>query len=202
MSRIADHPVEPLFVERWSPRSFTGEAVPDAVLASAFEAARWAPSAFNAQPWRFVVARRTDPLWADFVGILMPRNQLWASRASALVVVASARQVERSGALAPNYSHSFDTGAAWANFTHQLHLLGWHAHGIGGFDRDAARALLAVPDDFALEAMVAVGRQGPLEELHEDFHAQERPSSRRPLSELVFQTRFGIPAFVTERNAA
>ncbi|AQR73358.1 nitroreductase family protein [Sphingomonas sp. LM7] len=202
MARTPDHPVEPLFVDRWSPRSFTGESVPDAVLASAFEAARWAPSASNAQPWRFLVARHGDAHWQDFVSLLAPRNALWASRASALIVVLSELKVERRGALVDNVSHSFDAGAAWTNFAHQALLLGWHTHGIGGFDRDAARTLLAVPEDFAIETIVALGRQGGLDTLPADFHAGESPSKRRPIAESVFAGRLGEPVFASERDAA
>lgn len=202
MARIPDHPVEPLFVDRWSPRSFTGEPVPDAVLASAFEAARWAPSASNVQPWRFLIARHGDAHWDIFVSLLAPRNALWASRASALIVVLSKLKLERRGAIVDNLSHSFDAGAAWTNFAHQALLLGWHTHGIGGFDRDAARALLAVPEDLAIETIVALGRQGALDTLHADFHAGESPSTRRPIAETVFAGRLGQPAFASERDAA
>ncbi|TGX54669.1 nitroreductase [Sphingomonas gei] len=202
MARTPDHPVEPLFVDRWSPRSFTGEPVPDAVLASAFEAARWAPSASNVQPWRFLIARHGDAHWETFVSLLAPRNALWASRASALIVVLSELKLERRGAIVDNHSHSFDTGAAWTNFAHQALLLGWHTHGIGGFDREAARERLAVPADFAIETVVALGRQGALDTLHADFHAGESPSTRRPITESVFAGRLGQPVFASERDAA
>lgn len=202
MTRNAAHPVEPLFVDRWSPRSFTGEPVPDAVLLSAFEAARWAPSASNVQPWRFLLARPGDADWETFVGLLMPRNALWARRASALVVILSELRLERRGVVVDNVSHSFDAGAAWTNFAHQALLLGWHTHGIGGFDRDAARTRLAVPDDFAIEAMVAIGRLAGLDTLDPEFHAAEAPNGRRPLDETVFAGRLGTPAFAKERNAA
>lgn len=202
MPRVPDHPVEPLFVDRWSPRSFTGEPAPDGVLLSAFEAARWAPSASNAQPWRFIIARPGEAAWTDFVALLLPRNRLWAERASALILIASALQAERRGEIVANVSHSFDAGAAWANFAHQALLLGWHTHGIGGFDRDAARERLAIPDDFAVEAMVALGRQADVGGLHTDFHAQESPNGRRPLAETVFSGRFGAAAFPSQRNAA
>lgn len=202
MARHADHPVAPLFVDRWSPRSFTGEPVPDTVLLSAFEAARWAPSALNAQPWRFLLARRGDAHWDGYVGLLAPRNALWASQASALIVVLSQRTVEWQGRSSDNGSHSFDAGAAWTSFAHQALLLGWHTHGIGGFDRDAARELLAIPDDFAIETIIAIGRMGGLDTLHADFHAKETPSGRRPLNETVFAGRLGQPAFNEERDAA
>jgi nitroreductase len=192
--RRADHPVHPLFIDRWSPRGFTGEPVPDDVLATIFEAARWAPSARNAQPWRFLVTRPGEPAWDDFVGLLNSRNLRWASRASALVVIVSARRSEFRGQLADNVSHSFDAGAAWANFAHQALLLGWHTHGIGGFDREAARSRLSIPEDYAVEAMVALGQRGGLETLDADFHEGEIPNSRRPIHETVFAGTFGVPA--------
>jgi nitroreductase len=202
MSRRPDHPVEPLFVDRWSPRSFSGEPVPDTVLLSAFEAARWAPSASNAQPWRFLFARPADPSWSDYLELLIPRNRQWAAQASALIVIVSALDVERRGEVVANISHSFDAGAAWTNFAHQALLLGWHTHGIGGFDRVAARERLAIPQDFAIEAMVALGKRANLDRLHADFHPQETPNGRRPLTESVFAGSFGTPAFIQQRNAA
>ncbi|HEX7856927.1 MAG TPA: nitroreductase family protein [Sphingobium sp.] len=202
MARQPAHPIDPLFVDRWSPRSFTGEQVPDSVLQTAFEAARWAPSAMNAQPWRFLISRRADAAWTDYLELLAPRNRLWASQASALVLILSAHQLERRGAIVENGSHSFDAGAAWANFAHQALLLGWHTHGIGGFDRAAARKMLAIPDDFAIEAMVALGRQGDLDTLDPEFHEGETPNGRRPLSDTVFAGVLGTLAFAEERDAA
>ncbi len=202
MPRSPDHPVEPVFVDRWSPRSFTGEPVPDAVLQSAFEAARWAPSALNAQPWRFLVVRPGDDRWETFLGLLVPRNRQWAAQASALILILSARRTDRRGETVDNVSHSFDTGAAWTNFAHQALLLGWHTHGIGGFDRDAARAQLAIPDDFAIEAIIALGRKGDLSNLDAEFHAAEQPNGRRPLDETVFAGALDVPAFAGRRDAA
>jgi nitroreductase len=199
MTRLADYPVDPLFTDRWSPRSFTGEEVPREVLHSALEAARWAPSASNAQPWRFVIACNGDANWAKFTALLNGRNARWASRASALILIISALEVQRNGQREPNVSHSFDAGAAWANFAHQALLLGWHTHGIGGYDRSLARETLKIPEDFALEALVALGRQGTLDTLDEDFHAQESPNTRRPLAESIFAGTFGIPAFEREQ---
>lgn len=200
-ARTPAYPVEPLFLDRWSPRSFSGEHISDADLASAFEAARWAPSGSNLQPWRFIVARPGDDAWPAFIALLNERNQIWAARASALVVVTSQREAELRGAVRPVTTHSFDAGAAWANFAHQALLLGWHTHGIGGFDREAARVELGVPDDFAIDVVVAVGRQGTLDDLHPDFHALERPNGRRGIEESVFAGRFGAPAFSAEQRA-
>lgn len=202
MSRATDHPVEALFVDRWSPRSFTGEPVPDTVLKSAFEAARWAPSALNAQPWRFLVTRPGDPWWENYLAFLMPRNRLWAAHASALVLILSSRFADRRGEIVENTSHSFDAGAAWANFAHQALLLGWYTHGIGGFDKNAARARLAIPDNFAIEAIIALGRKGDLDRLDPEFHGAEVPNGRRPLADTVFAGSLNEPAFSNGKDAA
>lgn len=198
MTRQADHAIDALFTNRWSPRSFTGEAVPDAVLHSVLEAARWAPSASNVQPWRFIVARNGDTNWERFTALLNGRNARWAGRSSALVLIVSEKELERGGQRGPNNSHSFDAGAAWANFAHQATLLGWHTHGIGGYDRALARETLKIPEDFALEALIALGRQASLDTLDADFHAAESPNARRPLSQSVFAGTFGAPAFAKE----
>lgn len=202
VERETDHAVDPLFAARWSPRSFTGETIPDRVLSQAFEAARWAPSAFNLQPWRFVIARAGDAHWNDFLDLLVPRNRKWAVRASALIVILSQTEAEIRGQRAPIASHSLDTGAAWSNLIHQLLLLGWHSHGIGGFERDKARALLGIPDDHAIEAMAAIGRRGPLADLDPEFHDAEKPNGRRSLEETVFAGRFGTPAFSNQGSLA
>ena len=202
MSGIPDQPIDPHLTNRWSRRSFTGDAVPDTVLRTAFEAARWAPSGMNAQPWRFLVTRPGDAWWETYLGLLMPRNRLWAAKASALVLILSARELEWRGERVPNSSHSFDAGAAWANFAHQALLLGWHTHGIGGFYREAARERLNIPQDFSIEAIIALGRKGELEGLDPEFHSREAPNGRRALDETVFAGTLDSPAFAQERDAA
>src|SRR5690606_30289818 len=116
---------------RWSPRAFTGEAIDTATLLSFFEAARWAPSAFNSQPWRFLYARRDTPQWPRFVSLLSEFNRGWAQHASALVIVLSRTTITGSNGeerAAP--SHGFDSGAAWAYLALQATLSGWHSHGM------------------------------------------------------------------------
>ena len=202
MSRQPDHDVDALFIERWSPRSFTGEPLPDAVLFACLEAARWAPSAQNSQPWRFILSRHGDTAWPAFLEVLNPRNRLWAQRASALILLVSARHLVRDGQIAPNRSHSFDTGAAWAAFAHQALLLGWHTHGIGGFDRDAARTGFGVPDDFALETMFAIGVRADADALPEEFRAREAPNGRRPALASLREGHFDRHHTPEERTAA
>ena len=96
--RLADHPIEGIFIERWSPRAFTGEAMPPAELMRLFEAARWAPSSYNSQPWRFLYAHRDTPHWDLFLGLLNEGNRGWASRAAVLMVALSKSTMRPVGA--------------------------------------------------------------------------------------------------------
>ena len=161
-ARVPGHEIAELFHARWSPRAFTGEEIPEPTLLGLFEAARWAPSAMNAQPWRFVYARRGTPAFDRFLSALVPANRAWAGRASALIGVLSARTMRLPGKeeAVPAPSHSFDAGAAWAQLALQAELWGWSTHAMGGFDREAARQVMAVPDDHVVEVIVAVGRRG------------------------------------------
>ena len=190
-ARKADHAIHPLFIERWSPRAYTGETIPDSVLFAAFEAARWAPSGSNDQPWRFLYSKNGSASWQTFYDLLLPGNQRWAAKASALVVLASKKiKIGRDGAPTVSRFHSFDAGAAWQNFALQAHLLGWGTRAIGGYDREKARAALHVPADFELEAAIAVGKPGDKSLLPEDFRERETPNGRHPIKDLVFEGGF------------
>ncbi len=185
--RVPEHPIHPLFHERWSPRAFTDEEIPVPELMKLFEAARWAPSANNAQPWRFVYARRGTPAFARLLSVLAPRNQAWAQRAAALIAIVSEERMALPGKPEKvlSASHSFDAGAAWANLALQAHLAGWAAHAMGGFDRERATTTLELPPDHRLEAFIAIGRPGDPATLPEWAREREKPSGRKPLSELV-----------------
>lgn len=191
-SRKPHYKIDPVFISRRSVRAFSGEHVPDEVLLSAVEAARWAPSGGNAQPWRFVYAKRDSVHWTPFLSLLNERNQRWSAKASALVVLLSHRFRDSEKGLRPSHSHSFDAGAAWSNFAHQAHLLGWSAVAMGGFDRDAARALLQVPDEYAIEVVIAVGKPDEAKVLPGDLKVSEQVSDRLPISALLAEGRFGF----------
>lgn len=178
-NRKADHPVDPLFVDRWSPRAMTGEPIETSTLLTLFEAARWAPSSGNLQPWRFLYAPRESGSWRTFLGLLNEKNRRWASKAAVLLVVVSQAIVDGK----PRKTSSFDTGAAWMSLALQGSKLGLVVHGMAGFDFDRARAELAVPDDFRVEAMVAIGKHGDPADLPEDLQAREKPSDRRPVDQ-------------------
>ncbi|MGZ8346795.1 MAG: nitroreductase family protein [Allosphingosinicella sp.] len=189
--RTADRPIDPLFLQRWSPRAFDGSDLPDEHLQTIFEAARWAPSAFNSQPWRFLYARRGDANWARFLDLLIPFNQSWAHSASVLVYILSDSLMEtKPGQATPSHSHSFDAGAAWACLALQATRMGYHAHGMSGVDFDRARVELGVPDRFRVEAVAVVGRIGDPATLPERLQAREFPSDRRPVGEFAFAGNF------------
>ena len=191
--RTADHDVDPLFLERWSPRAFTGEPIPEEVLMSMFEAARWAPSAFNGQPWRFVYARREKAAdWDPLFGALIEYNQLWVAGASVLAFIASDRFRRAEGREPhPHPTHAFDAGAAWGYLALQAHRLGWAAHGMAGFDRAQAQEATGLPEaDFLINAAIAIGRPTDKSVLPEAFQARELPSGREPVSGFVFEGRY------------
>jgi nitroreductase len=190
--RVADHPIDSLFLQRWSPRAFTGEAIPEAELLTLFEAARWAPSAYNAQPWRFLYARRDTPHWQRFLGLLVPFNQSWASRAAALVILVSDPAFQPPGADQPVSlrSASLDAGAAWGSLALQAARSGWAAHGMAGFDVERAASELNVPAGQRVEIAIAIGRQGDKSILPEGLQAREQPSWRKPVEAFIFEGGF------------
>ncbi|QGP79186.1 nitroreductase family protein [Sphingobium sp. CAP-1] len=184
--------VEPLFLDRWSPRAFDSSAIPQADLDTIFDAARWAPSAFNYQPWRFLYAHRDSADWQRFLDVLFPFNQSWVQNAGAIVFVLSDTLMAAPGSddFKPSHSHSFDAGAAWALLALQATRLGYHTHGMTGVDFDKARAELGVPERFRLEAAVAIGKQGDKMILPEALQAREAPSDRKPIESFAFEGNF------------
>lgn len=191
--RTADHDIDPLLLQRWSPRAFTGEAMPQDAVMALFDAARWAPSAFNAQPWRFVYAHRDTPEWEPLFGLLMPMNQAWAKNASVLIFLVSDRFRRAEGQPpAPQMSHTLDAGAAWSLLALQATRSGWAAHGMLGFNHTGAYEVLGVdPEQYKVEAAIAVGRQADPSVLDEAYRAREVPTGRNPLASFVFKGRLG-----------
>ncbi len=181
--RRADHAIDSVFVDRWSPRAMSGEPLSHEELLSLFEAARWAPSSGNGQPWRILFARRDTPEWPVFFALLASGNQIWCVRAAALVVFVSRTLHGHTGR--PSVTNSYDTGAAWAHFALQGFLKGYVVHGMEGFDYERARRELGVPQEYRVEAMAAVGRPAPTQVLTAALQARETPSDRRPLSTTV-----------------
>ncbi|WP_298956684.1 nitroreductase family protein [uncultured Methylobacterium sp.] len=189
--RTADHPIDPLFLERFSPRAFTGETIPESDLLTILEAASWAPSSYNSQPWRFLHARRDTMHWEKFFDLLVPGNQKWVKDTAAIVyLVSSSTMTTPAGEVKPSRTHSFDAGTASALLQLQAIRMGWHAHGMVGFDYDRAFVALNVPEGYRIEAVYAIGRKADPASLSEEQRGRETPNGRKPLSELVFEGGF------------
>lgn len=192
--RVADYAIHEQFINRWSPRAFDGSPIEEQTLLSFFEAARWAPSAYNSQPWRFLYARRDTPNWERFLGLLNEFNRNWAQHASALVIVISKTTFVAPGASeeSPALWHTFDAGSAWGYFALQASIDGWHTHGMAGFDQDLTRKELNIPEGYALHAAVAVGKLGDKATLPEYLQAREAPSPRKPVSQIAAEGGFSL----------
>lgn len=186
--RTPDHEIEKIFTDRWSPRAMSGEPVAEPDLMRLFEAARWAPSSYNEQPWRFLYATMGSPEWMDFFGLLTEPNQAWCKNAGVLMLIVSKKTFSQNNK--PNPVHVFDAGSAWQNLALQGCQVGLVVHGMAGFDQDKARKVLGVPDDFTVCAMVAVGRPGEAENLPESLADMETPNQRKPIKEWAFEGRF------------
>jgi nitroreductase len=188
--RRADLPIEPLFIRRWSPRAMSGEPLSEEELFTLFEAARWAPSTYNEQEWRFLYARRDTPSWPLFFDLLAEGNRAWCQNAALLAVILAHKVFQKNGK--PNPVHLFDCGAAFQNLALQGTAMGLVVHGMQGFDFDKARTVLAVPDDYAVAAMFAAGHPGDPGKLPETLRQREVPSGRRPIRELMHEGVFGL----------
>ena len=180
---VTEAPILDVLAERWSTRIFDAETpIDEAALASALEAARWAPSANNTQPWRFVVARRGTTEHAQIVAALMGFNQAWAADAAALVVFAASASLDGK----PLPWAAYDTGQAAAHFTVQAHASRLHTHQMGGFDRAKIAEDFGFGDDIAAVTVMAVGALGDVATAPESLRERElAPRTRRPIAESV-----------------
>lgn len=166
----------------------TGEEISDEILLGLFEAARWAPSSSNNQPWRFIYAKRNTPEWDTLFDLLVDFNKSWVKNAAVIVVALSKNTFDKNGK--PSRTHSFDTGAAWISLAIQGSSEGLVVHGMEGFDYEKARKNLGIPEDHTVEVMIAIGKKAPKESLPDDLYQREEPSTRRPLNEIVMKGRF------------
>ena len=177
-TRTTATPIQSQFLERMSPRAFVPEALSPAQLEQLVDAARWAPSASNKQPWHFAYALRGDAHWQAFSQIPNEANRRWCLNAGALIVLLSNQETSPA-------KHSFDAGCAWGYLALEAHAMGLAAHAMGGFSADEARRVLNLPDDLLPECVIAVGRRADAATLPEDLRAREIPSLRKPLHEVL-----------------
>ncbi|HEY7101050.1 MAG TPA: nitroreductase family protein [Mycobacteriales bacterium] len=186
-SALTSAPLHPLLSDRWSPRGFnTSHRLTEPQLTALLEAARWSPSANNAQPWRFVVAQRGDAAFARLVSTLSGTNRRWAGRASALLLVL-AETTDETGA--PRAYALYDTGQAVAHLVTQAQAEGLSTHQMGGFDKAAAVAGFGIDPRFTPIVVIAVGVRQDEHGLPDDLAEREgAPRHRRPLAELILPT--------------
>lgn len=190
-----DHPVHDLIRERWSPRAFSATPVPPDILRSLFEAARWAPSSNNEQPWAFIVATQEDPeSHSKMLSTLVQSNQAWAKPAPVLAIAVSKLTFARNGK--PNRNAFYDTGAAVAYLTTEATARGLFVHQMAGFDSQKATELFSIPSGWEPIAAFVIGYPGDPDSLPDDPLRERElaPRSRKPLSEFVMSGRWGQPA--------
>jgi len=185
-----DHPVHDLIRERWSPRALSPQPVEREKVQSLFEAARWAPSAFNEQPWAFVVAAKEDgEAWTKLADCLVEGNA-WAREAPLLLLTLASRAFSHNGK--PNAYARHDVGLATLSLILQAESMGLRAHAMAGYDGEKARTDLAIPESHEPVAMVAIGYPGDARRLPERVRGLEaKPRTRHPLAQFVFSGRFG-----------
>lgn len=182
-NRESTYPIEESILSRVSWRAFSEERLTEEELLSLFEAARWAPSSYNSQPWRFIYGRRGEKEWDPLFNALVDFNKSWCTNADTLVVILSRKNFEHNEK--PSSTASLDTGAAWMNLATEAHARNFVTHGMEGFDYEAIRKNLNVPDHYKIEAMIALGKKGDKEQLSKELKEKEVPSSRKPLKELI-----------------
>lgn len=182
-SRTPQAGAEDLFVQRWSPRAFSSRPIADETLAGLFEAARWSPSCYNAQPWLYVYADSPGQQ-ARFVEALVPGNQTWAKSAPVLAFLFARKRFEHNNR--DNRWAGFDAGASWMALALQARLAGLYTHGMAGFDPDKAYEACNVnPEEYDVMAAIAIGYMGDPDNLPEQVAAREKPSDRKPLPEVA-----------------
>lgn len=193
--RHADHPINPIFLERWSPRAYDGTPVPEADLMTMLAAAHWAPSSYNSQPWRFLYAINGDAHWQTFLDLLFDGNKSWCKDAGALLVLVSRSTMVVPGkdGEVPSHSHSSDAGCGWGYFALQATMMGYQAHGMVGFDMERAFRDLHVTEGHRVESMIAVGRRGDPAKLNDMQRSMEKPNTRKPLADVVMHGSFRAP---------
>lgn len=186
-----DHPIIDLLARRWSPRAFSSRPVDESTLLSLLEAARWAPSSNNEQPWSFLIATRDEPEeHARMVEMLEPYNQIWAQHAHILMISLAKTTWNRDGS--PNRHAFHDVGLATAQILMEATASGLFGHPMAGILLDKIRETYKVPDDVEPVAAIAIGWSGPIDALPEALQKRElAPRTRKPLETFAFSCSWG-----------
>ncbi len=189
-----------LLKNRYSPRAFSSKAIEEEKVKSLFDAAKWAPSSMNEQPWRFIIARKDDVIkHSQLVNILKEQNQTWAKNAPLLVLVVAKLTHELNGR--ENHYALYDSASAAAHLTFQAAHLGLYIRQMGGFDKAKAKEVYQIPDGYEPVTVLAIGYKGNLEEFPEDIQKFEKSVRiRKELDEILFEGKFGEPSEVASEN--
>ena len=187
-NRISEYDINDIFLKRFSPRAMSGEVVSKEDVSMLVEAARWAPSASNTQPSRYLYALRGTPDFDTFLSFLVEANQTWCKNAGAFLILLS-RNVRDEGK--PNPTHSFYAGASWENLALQGVDMNLVIHAMAGYNGELLRSELNIPAEYSIEVMIAIGKPGKIEDLPEKYQEREAPSLRKPLEEILFEGKEG-----------
>lgn len=190
LNRQSTHDIQPLLLSRVSSRAFSDERLNEEELMSLFEAARWAPSSYNNQPWRFIFSRRGDKEWDTFFNVLIDFNKTWCAKADTLALAISRNNFEHNNK--PAATARFDSGAAWMSLALEANSRNIIAHGMQGFDYDAIKKALGISDQFTVEAMIAIGKHGNKDDLPKEIREREVPSDRKPLEDIISRGKFNF----------
>ena len=190
LNRLSTYPILALLLSRVSLRAFSEERLDQEELMALFEAARWAPSSYNSQPWRFIYARRGEKEWHLFFDTLVDFNKSWCKTADTLIAVISRNHFEHNDTPCP--TAPFDSGAAWMSLAIEAHARNLIAHAMMGFNHDMLKENLHIPDTYSIQAMIAVGKIGEKEHLPKELQEKEVPSTRKPLSEIISKGSFNF----------
>ncbi len=182
--RKTEYDIMETILNRWSPRAFEPVNMEESDLLAMIDAARWAPSSYNNQPWRFIYALRETDEWNKLYDLLIDFNKSWAKNSSALLVIASKKNFDNGK---PSFTHQFDTGAAWQNFSLEATKRGFFSHGMQGFDYEKARTVLNIPDEYEILAMSAIGKKADPETLPLELKEKEVMTDRKSIEEISFK---------------
>lgn len=191
---VTDYPIHTLLAERWSPYAFQDRPVPEADMRSLFEAARWAPSSFNEQPWRYIVATRDDPgQFQQLLSCLTEGNQIWAKAAPVLALGVASLKLAHNGK--DNRAAVHDLGLAAGNLLVEATARGLFVHQMIGILPDRAREIYGIPEGFEAWTGLAIGYKGDLASLPDALRERDlAPRQRRPVCEFVFSGKWGTPS--------
>ncbi|MHC1694909.1 MAG: nitroreductase family protein [Eubacteriales bacterium] len=171
---------------RWSARALDSAGIPREEIMALIEAARYAPSCFNEQPWRFLIADEEDTL-EKMRSVLTPSNRTWAGKAPVLLLLAAKKDFTTTGK--DNFWHSFDAGTAWGFLSLEAQRRGLIAHAMGGFDDEAAAKSFGISDEYEVLTIIAVGHPGNPDDLSPELQKREQPGTRKPAEELLLPTK-------------